>query len=598
MSNNFKDLGICETVLNKLEELGFLEPTEIQAKAIPVLLEQKSQDFHGQAQTGTGKTLAFGIPLLHRVDSSKNNVQALIVAPTRELAVQIKESLSELAKVCSIKLEAIYGGVSIEAQISSLKRGVHVVIGTPGRINDLISRKDLKLDGVRTVVLDEADIMLDMGFKEEVDQILSFTNKDREIWLFSATVKPGISDLMSNYMKNTKSVSVSKNKVGAANTKQYYCVIPSKFRTQALCRFIDANPDFYGFVFCQTKILASDIAETLGKMGYSSSAIHGDMSQAQRNSVIRKFKERDIAILVATDVAARGIDVADLTHVINFSIPEDHESYVHRIGRTGRAGKEGIAITFIGKNDMRDISSIKRRFNLNIDSTELPSKNDLLTAKMAQASEYIVKLQNSVSKINGMTETITSVLENYSEADLKGIVSAFIYDKFLKRISTSDIPVVPAMQSLEESNLSEVYLNVGSDDGVEREEIIEFIKRFANINESDIKKIRVIKRRTFIEVPKELGSVLTKSLSGKDLGGRKIRASFIEEGQESSSRQSSRPSYSRSSSGSRFGSNRSSGGYRGSGERSSSGGYRSGFGDRDKSSSTGEKSSNYSRRRR
>ena len=278
MTPTFKDLLLAEPIQGVLETLGFTQPTEIQHKAIPLLLEAKKQDFHGQAQTGTGKTLAFGIPLLHRIDASKKNPQALIIAPTRELAVQIKDSLKPFANAMGLKLEAIYGGVSMEGQTQALRRGCHIVVGTPGRVNDHLRRKNLRIEAAQTLVLDEADIMLDMGFREDIEQIMSFAPNNREIWLFSATVKGGITALMRSHMKDTVSVRVSQKQVAGSNTKQYYCMAPGRTRLRVLSRFIESAPEFYGFIFCQTKILTGDIAEKLIRLGYNVGALHGNMS--------------------------------------------------------------------------------------------------------------------------------------------------------------------------------------------------------------------------------------------------------------------------------------------------------------------------------
>ena len=355
----FKDLNLSPESQQTLEKLGFTEPTEIQAKAIPLLLS-KPMDFHGQAQTGTGKTLAFGLPLLQRIDAQDRSTQALVVAPTRELALQICDSLKPFAQAAQISIVTIYGGSPMEEQVRALKRGVQVVIGTPGRLNDHLRRKTLNIGAIKTLVLDEADIMLDMGFREEVEEILKHAPENREIWLFSATVKSGISDLISGYMRDTQTVKVAKKTADAATVKQFYCSVPIRQRLPALQRFIESAPDFYGFVFCQTKILTSEIAEQLIRAGYNVGALHGDLSQAQRNLVIKRFKNKEISIVIATDVAARGIDIANLTYVVNYSLPEDLESYVHRIGRTGRAGKTGVAISFIGRSESRTVSLYRR----------------------------------------------------------------------------------------------------------------------------------------------------------------------------------------------------------------------------------------------
>lgn len=415
--SNFLDLGLEPKIQSTLDSLGFTIPTEIQQKAIPLLIKSERIDFHGQAQTGTGKTLAFGIPLLHKIDASKKFTQALIVAPTRELALQICESIKKVAQNSGISIEPVYGGMSMDEQMRLLKRGVHIVVGTPGRLNDHLRRGTLSLAQSHTLVLDEADIMLDMGFRDEVDEILRFTPKDRQIWLFSATVKTGINDLIRQHMKDTVSVRVSKQQIANQSTKQFFCVMPSRSRLQALCRFIESEPDFYGFIFCQTKILTSEVTEKLMQRGYKVGSLHGDMSQSQRNLIIKRFKQNNLKIVVATDVAARGIDIADLTHVVNYSMPEDHESYIHRIGRTGRAGKEGIAITFINKNDVKVIQMIQRKFNVLINPIDVPSMGIIIQSRVKQAETYMAQLQEA-SNIS-IDKQLVSLVETIKEQDLR-----------------------------------------------------------------------------------------------------------------------------------------------------------------------------------
>lgn len=437
MTIPFKDLSLSPDLLKAIEKLGFTHPTEIQAKAIPMLLQSEKVDFLGQAQTGTGKTLAFGIPLLEKIDKNIRAPQALIVAPTRELVVQITQSIEQLAAPLGISIEAVYGGVSLGSQIGALKRGVQIVVGTPGRLNDHLERRTLSLQQVSTLVLDEADIMLDMGFKEEVDQILSSTPRDRQIWLFSATVKPGIAQIMREHMKNTVTVKATPAQPGTAKTKQYYVVAPMRDRLTALCRFIDTTPDLYAFIFCQTKALTADVAQALSLMGYPAQALHGDMSQAQRNHVIKQFKNKDFRILVATDVAARGIDVVDLTHVINYSLPQDQESYVHRIGRTGRAGKEGIAITLISQGDVRRIAMIERKFNFQIKPIPVPSVQDIAQIYLARATEYAATLihHHANTKEAAYITQLRELMGEYNHQELVNAFTSLLASKFFTTLS-------------------------------------------------------------------------------------------------------------------------------------------------------------------
>ncbi|MGC2310958.1 MAG: DEAD/DEAH box helicase [Candidatus Babeliaceae bacterium] len=524
---SFKDLPVLPAIQQTLSLLGFTEPTEIQSKAIPLLLESKKVDFHGQAQTGTGKTLAFGLPLLHRIDITNRAPQALIVAPTRELALQISESLLPFARALNLKIETICGGLPMDAQLRALSRGAHVVVGTPGRLNDHLRRGSLNLKKVATLVLDEADIMLDMGFREEIDEILNFVPQNREIWLFSATVKSGISNLMSEHMNDPLSVRVSKKNTSTPAVKQYYTIIPSKSRFVALCRFIETTPDFYAFIFCQTKILAAEVAEKLLIKGYCAAALHGDMSQTQRNLVVKKFKEQRIKVLVATDVAARGIDIANLSHVINYSLPEDHESYVHRIGRTGRAGKEGISITFINKNETRDLNFIQQKFNLKIDMIEVPTRQKLMEARLEQARDYLVATQAKGISLDNH-EVIKQLVTSLELTALQEIVGHFIQEKFFASLDQEDIQ----QTKVEQGDIQELSLSVGTDEGILQSDVASYLMATGLVTEADIKKIRIIKRKTFIEIPTHCASTLMTALRNTSLGGRKTNIQKVYEQDE------------------------------------------------------------------
>lgn len=531
----FKDFNLLPQVQQALDKLGFTTPTDIQAKAIPLLLSRKKMDLHGQAQTGTGKTLAFGIPLLHRIDTSNKHTQGVVIAPTRELALQICDSLRPLAEVAGITIDTIYGGASLEAQMRSLRRGVQIVIGTPGRLNDHLRRKTLLLNHVSTLVLDEADIMLDMGFKEEVDEILNFMPSDREIWLFSATVKGGISDIMASHMKQPESVRVSKKNVITATTSHYYCVVPMRSRLNALCRFIESAPHFYGFVFCQTKILTSEIAEQLLLRGYRVGALHGDMSQSQRNAVITRFKAREIGILVATDVAARGIDIANLTHVINYSLSDDLESYVHRTGRTGRAGREGTAITFINKGELREVQHMQRKFNLVINPIDVPTRDTIIQARMQEVSEYLASV---VERTPTEEKSLNKLVDDLSDHHSKNALKQILFDKFLKSIyDEEEFSGTPALDHYQDrgggdtSSTREIFLPVGLDDGIKQDDVIEFFKN-NNLSPDVIQRIRVIKRRTFIHVLPDRVSDIMHALNNKMLGGRKVRVAIAEQRDE------------------------------------------------------------------
>lgn len=513
----FRDLPIDPEIVAVLDQMGLTHPTEIQEKAIPLLITAKEIDFHGQAQTGTGKTLAFGIPLLQCTNKELKAPQSLVIAPTRELAVQIYESLSKIGQKIGVRLAVIYGGVSMEEQIRQLKKGAQIIIGTPGRLNDHLRKKTLSPKEIKTLVLDEADIMLEMGFREEIEEIIQFLPKKRQIWLFSATVKSGIADIMKKHMTDTVSIRVTPKMVAAANTKQYYCVVPFKARLHALTRFIQTTPDFYGFVFCQTKILASEVAEQLTKRGYNVAALHGDLSQAQRNQVIKKFKQRGYTILVATDVAARGIDVPDITHVINYSIPEDLESYIHRIGRTGRAGKEGIAITFVSKSEQRIVHHIEKKFNVHIEPIDIPSVESVIQARSNQIPSYIETVESH--KI-AHCQVLEKYVEDLPREKLEKLTERLLYDKFLANLDLEEIPFTHVENHKDQ--FQEIYINLGSDDGITRDDIRKYLLQTPVIKPEQIQTIRVIKRRSFVKLSSDCSPDLVSSLRNKLLNGRKV----------------------------------------------------------------------------
>jgi len=380
-------------VLKAIHEMGFEESTPIQEKAIPIALQ--GRDLIGQAQTGTGKTAAFSIPLVQNIDPKEEHIVALIMTPTRELAIQVAEEIAKLSRFKGIRTLPIYGGQDIVKQIRALKQKPHVIIGTPGRLLDHINRKTIKLDHVRMVILDEADEMLDMGFLDDINTILSKLPEDRQTMLFSATMPPNIRKLADTYLKSPEFVSVVPKQVSAPSVEQYYMEVHEQQKFEILSRLLDMEAPDLAIVFGRTKRRVDELSEALKKRGYSAEGLHGDLSQNQRDAVMRKFRDGSIDVLVATDVAARGLDVSGVTHVINFDLPQDPESYVHRIGRTGRAGKEGIAITFVTPRESDHLHLIERITRHRIAKRPLPSIADALEGKQRATAERLIEvLQN------------------------------------------------------------------------------------------------------------------------------------------------------------------------------------------------------------
>lgn len=527
----FNELPLSAPVRKALDKLGFTTPTEIQQRASELLLGKDQVDFHGQAQTGTGKTLAFGIPLIEKIDTSKRQTQALIVAPTRELVLQICESLQSVAQFTGISIESIYGGMPIEPQMRSLKRGVQIVVGTPGRLNDHLRRGTFSLKDLTVLVLDEADIMLDMGFKEEIDEILGFAPKRRQIWLFSATVKPGIQDIKNSHMNKPVTISVSAHNVTGSTTEQFYCTVPRKYKLDALRRFLDMADDFYGVVFCQTKIMASEVATKLGKAGYAVGALHGDMSQAMRNRVIKDFRDGKYKVLVATDVAARGIDVNNLTHVINYSFPEDEDSYVHRIGRTGRAGKKGVAITFVERGQLDRVRRLARRFNAAINPMNIPTMDDIMNLRMNQFMSTIDTLCTSKVGQSAPARRLYELLLSRSQQELALGMYTMLCQTILKGYEESHAVEFATQNesssyACDQENIQELAISLGQEDGINKHDVLNYLLDSRVIKQKEINKIRVIQRRTFVIVPSQFAAPLLESLRGKSICGKKARIMY------------------------------------------------------------------------
>lgn len=385
----FAELGLSIKTLEGLDKKGFVNPSPIQAEVIPLLLANK-RNIIGQAATGTGKTAAFGIPMIERFDHrTDGQVQALILVPTRELAIQVAEEISSLQTKRNLDVVAIYGGQSYEIQNRALKKGVDIVVGTPGRVMDHLDRRTLKLQNISYFVLDEADEMLNMGFIDDIETIFKQTNPEKRVLLFSATMPKGILNVAKKYMGDYDLIAIKNNQMTTIQTEQFFIQLQERDKVEALCRIMDKENDFYGIVFCKTKMDVDNIFARLHEKGYSTQALHGDVQQKQRENILKLFKAKKVKILVATDVAARGIDVNDISHVINFSIPQDPESYVHRIGRTGRAGKTGIAITFITPSEFRKFSFFQKATNTIVTKMDVPSVIHVIEAKKKKLKETI-----------------------------------------------------------------------------------------------------------------------------------------------------------------------------------------------------------------
>lgn len=495
MLEKFKVLGLSEKVIHLLLKKGFEEPTRIQQLAIPLLLK-KDIDIVAQAQTGTGKTAAFGLPILERIDKGSKHVQALVLTPTRELALQVAEEMSSFKVDSKVNITAVYGGQSIEQQIRRLTRGVDIVVGTPGRIKDHIYRKTLNLNQVSYVVLDEADEMLNMGFIDDVEEILSHTSKNKRMLLFSATMPDRILELAKKYMKDYQVIRTEQKQLTVELTEQIYFEVRYPDKLEALSRIIDSEVTFYGLIFCRTKVDVDDLTKKLSQRGYDVEGLHGDFSQHQRERVLEKFKQQRINILVATDVAARGIDITGLTHVINYSLPQDPESYVHRIGRTGRAGKEGTAITFVTPDEYRKLIAIKRITKTDIRKEKIPEITEVIDSKKKRIAKDVQLIMQS-EKVNEYRDFAKELLK---EGNSEDVLSAFIKYACQDELNMTNYNEIRDV-SIDNKGTTRLFVARGKADNMTPIKLISMINEVVSIDSRKIRDIRIFENFSFITAP-------------------------------------------------------------------------------------------------
>lgn len=494
-TQDFSALGLSEQMLEAVRAKGFETPTSIQALTIPRLLEQ-SNDIIAQSQTGTGKTAAYGLPILQSLEPSKEGVQAIVLVPTRELALQAAEELLSYNRERRLSITAIYGGAAMSEQLRRLSRGVDIVVGTPGRVLDHIRRGTLKLDKVRFLVLDEADEMLNMGFVEDVEEIMSHTADDRRVLLFSATMPNRIVQLSKSYMRNTEIVRVEHKQLSADLTDQIYFEVREADKFDALTRIIDIEPDFYGIVFMRTKIAVDDIVVKLTERGYAAEALHGDVSQAQREKILKKFKSKAANILVATDVAARGIDIGNLTHVINYSLPQDSESYVHRIGRTGRAGNQGTAITFISPSEFRKFGHLMHDIKADVRKETLPTAEDIVTMKRAKIQEDLRGIVENETYTD-YTDMAAELLADYTPEVALG---ALLRLAFRSELEQNNYPEIRSF-SVDRTGTARLFLGLGRRDGYTARKIVDMLKFKCGLRDKHIDDLKIFEDYSFVTVP-------------------------------------------------------------------------------------------------
>ena len=498
----FGELGLSDNALEAIARKGFDEPSPIQALTIPLMLRDDT-NIIAQAQTGTGKTAAFGLPLIEMINTESKKVQAMILTPTRELAIQVSEEINSLKGRKEIITTPIYGGQSIDQQLRRLRKGVHIVVGTPGRVIDHLKRKTLNLDSIDHLILDEADEMLNMGFIDDMEKIMAYTNPDKRTLLFSATMPHKIKELAHKYMEGYELLSVKKAPLTTNLTEQIYFEVRGSEKFEALCRIIDIEDDFYGLVFCRTRSEVDKTAAHLTERGYDADPIHGDISQAQRERTLEKFKQKKTNVLVATDVAARGIDVNNLTHVINFSLPQDPELYVHRIGRTGRAGNQGTAITFITPSEYKRLMFIQRMAKSDIKKSRIPTVQDIIAAKRKKIHDDLTAVMEQYPG-KQYFDWAKKLLEGHNPTDILAIVLNYCFDEELNAGSyavVNEIEPKSDDRRMVQQGKARLFVALGKKDGYNPKKLVNLIVRKVSIKPGQIKDIQVLDTFSFITVP-------------------------------------------------------------------------------------------------
>ena len=539
----FEELGVSPEIRKAIEEMGYVSPMPVQEEVIPYLLGN-GNDVVALAQTGTGKTAAFGLPLIQKIDVKRREPQALILCPTRELCLQIAGDLTDYSKyITDLKIIPVYGGSSIESQIRSLKKGVHIIVATPGRLIDLMERKVAKLETIKDVVMDEADEMLNMGFTDSINAILEHVPQDRNTLMFSATMSPEISKIAKTYLHDAKEITIGVKNESTKNVHHIAYIVHAKDKYLALKRVVDFYPQIYGIIFCRTRKETQEIADKLMQDGYNADSLHGDLSQAQRDLVMQKFRQRHLQLLVATDVAARGLDVNDLTHVINYGLPEDTESYTHRSGRTGRAGKTGISIAIMNLREKGKMRQIERIINKKFEVSALPTGKEICEQQLVKVIDEIEKVKVDEEEIETFLPSIYRKFEWLSKEDLIKRVVSMEFNRFLDYYKNA--PEVAQPNTSEkggkekkdrkdrkergersrkaEKGYTRLFLNLGKTDGFYANQIIDLINHSVKGERIQIGRIDLMQNFSFVEVIEPQTSILLKAMNKVTLkNGRKV----------------------------------------------------------------------------
>lgn len=558
----FEELGLEERLIKAISELGYVNPTMIQEKAIPVLLSG-TKDLIGLAQTGTGKTAAFGLPLLQVIDEKEKHPQALVVCPTRELCMQIVNEIELFKKhIPGVHVVAVYGGASIGTQIRDLKRGVQIVVATPGRLIDLIERKAINLEQIKYVVLDEADEMLNMGFQDDIEFILQNTPKRESTWLFSATMPAEIRRVSKKYMKEPVEITVGKANTANKNIDHQYYVAAAHHRYEVLKRLIDFNPGIYGIIFTRTKIDAQNISEKLTREGYDIDALHGDLTQQQRDKVMGQFRDKSLQLLIATDVAARGIDVVGITHVINYELPDDMEVYTHRSGRTGRAGNLGICMSIVHSREVGRLKQIERMVQSTFNKLDIPTGKDVCRKQFFGFMEKLLGQDISHGDYETYLPMLAEKFADVSKEEVLQRVAATEFDRFLKYYENAgDLNIREASRDRRErfevgpgrgnerergnergrertyrdspeksfnrdgggGNYTRLFINMGTKDGFYKASFLQFVLDMSDLRKEVLGKIDMKEMNSWVEVESGAANQMIKALDGKNFKGRRIR---------------------------------------------------------------------------
>ncbi len=551
----FEELGVSAPLRRAVEELGFEAPMPVQEATIPHLLDPDSGDVVALAQTGTGKTAAFGIPVLQRIDPSIKRPQALILSPTRELCLQIGSDLADFSKyIDGVKVLPVYGGSSIESQIRALRAGVQIIVATPGRLIDLIKRGVAKLDDIRTVILDEADEMLNMGFLESIEEILSHVPSDRKTLMFSATMPPGIARIAKNYMKDAQEFVIGTRNEGAANVRHIYYMVSARDKYLALKRIADSVPNIYAIIFCRTRRDTQEIADKLTHDGYNADALHGDMSQQQRDMVMKKFRDRVVTMLVATDVAARGLDVDDLTHVINYGLPDDAAVYTHRSGRTGRAGKTGVSVAIIHSREKGRLREIERIIGKKFERAEVPTPGQIIEKQLYNLADRIERVKVDEDEIGKYLPGVLRKLDWLSGVDLLKRVLSLEFNRLLEyykdapKIDISDDK--PSKERKErkehdkprndrekdrrtaEAGMERVYINLGKSDGFFAGNLIDMLNHTVTGKRVDVGRIDLMPGYSLFDVSSGDVHRVVNGLTGADFFGKRVYSEIADKSKD------------------------------------------------------------------